>query len=107
MTRELTIEELQQRWEYLLYELGIENLLVTEIRPTCSNKSFIVNGLSMEFEDEFTLCQDNYDAIVNNVSILRAFFTKKITSIKLVPYKDWYREILTFENGIIFIEKAV
>jgi hypothetical protein len=106
MTRELTIEELQQRWCWLYWELGIEDLLVTEIKSTGSNKSFIVNGLTMELEKDFAMCQDTCDIIVNNVSTLRFFFAKNVTSIKIVPYKDWYREILTFNDCIVFIEKV-
>jgi hypothetical protein len=105
----LTIEELQERWEMLFYEMGIEKVLVTENFPHNGERKFIVYGLAMELIDNIVMCYDADDIIINNSSAIMAFLRERLTNILLIPLKDGcgYIERLEFgDHGIVFIEKA-
>lgn len=107
MDRELSIEELQERWEWFLFEVGIEQLQVTEIMQNSGVKNYVVTGLTMKFEDEYAMCNDVDDVIMTNLSALQMFFRTSLTKIILSPYQGWYRERLEFGNhGYILIELA-
>lgn len=102
----LSIEELQQRWDYLLFQLGIEKLLVTEKLANGTTRKFEVMGLAMELEKEFIICTDCNDILIQNLSILMIFLQRRLIKILLYPYKDWYQERLEFSDGaVILIEK--
>ena len=101
----LTVEELSERWQWLTWGNGIEQLRVTEQFPKREVHSYIVEGLTMEFEDEIVICSDCKDVLIDNVSILMGFLKKCLLSIMLFPIgNDLYQERLEFENGLILIE---
>lgn len=102
---QLTIEELMQRWEMLQF-IGIEKLHVTE-QFKKYNKSFIVNGLSMQLEDEFAICTDYDDLLLNHCSVLMMFIQTCLTTIVLLPIEGGFQERLEFGNdGVVLIERA-
>ena len=106
-TKILTIEELQDRWECIKWQLGIDKLQVTECFEMYNNRSFVVEGLSMEIEDQIAICIDWNDKIIDMDSVLKMFLIKRLTSIKLLPIENGYREELEFGNsGVIYIERA-
>ena len=107
-TKELTIEELAERWEMLFWQFGVEKLRIIEQFPKNGLRSFIVSGLSMEFENDYVMCGDFGDVIVNNFSTLMMFLRESLVSIKLLPIGDgmFYQERLKFSDGLILIEVA-
>lgn len=105
-TKKLTINELLDRWSWLTWQEGIEELLVTEHQNNGNIKSYIVSGLEMELEQDLAICSDYYDVLLVNNSKLVMFLQTDLKTITLSPYKDWYREKLVFNNHVIFIEKA-
>lgn len=101
-----TIEELQERWEWLKHQ-GVEKLLITENIRNSRNNSYVVEGLSMDLEEDFVMCYDYDDILFNKFSMLMMFLRKSLTEIKLVPINNGYREHLEFgEDGIVYIEKV-
>lgn len=74
-TRKITIDELAERWCYLLWERGCSQLKITENFKTGITKSFIVTGLKMEFEDEYAFSFDCYknEVLTENNSTLLLF----------------------------------
>lgn len=108
-TQKITIEELGERWEMLLWELGCSRLKVTENFKSGITKSFIITGLQMEFEDDYGFCFDCYnnEVLIENDSTLLLFLKECLTSIILIPVGDGYcQERLMFGNKLILIEKA-
>lgn len=107
-TKELSIEELAERWEWLKWECGIEKLKIIEQFPKKGLCSFIVSGLSMEFEDEYGFCSDFGEILANNFSMLMMFLKESLLSIKMIPIGDgvFYQERLEFSDGLILIEIA-
>lgn len=103
---ELNIEELAERWEQLKWEHGIENLKVTECFSTSSSKTFIVKNLSMEFDDELVCCNDSDGVIVREVGVLLMFPRECLRSIHIETHEGVNKEILKFNDGVIYIEKA-
>ena len=105
---QLSLEELQQRWEWLLWERGCDKLRITENFKT-GTRSFITTGLKMEFEDEYGFCHDCYknEVLTENCSTLLLFLNENVISIILIPVENGYcQEILTFKDKQILIEKA-
>ena len=109
-TINLTLEELEQRWTMMRIQNGIEDLLITESFQRHGSKSFIINGISMEFEDEYVMCEDfsdNGDALLNNLSVLMMFLRESLLNITLLPIgNDRYKEKLDFQDGVVYIEQA-
>ena len=104
----LTIEELQERWMMLYYEMGIDKLLITE-NLKLGKRSFVVSGLKMEYVEDLVLCSDDNDVIIDNVCRLMMFLRHQITSIILIPTDTGtgYIERLEFgDMGTVLIEKA-
>ena len=108
VTKEVTIEELAERWGMLFWQIGVKKLKIIEQFPKKGLCSFNVSGLSMEFEDDYVMCMDYEDAIVNNFSVLMMFLRESLVSIKLLPIGDgmFYQERLKFSDGLILIEIA-
>jgi hypothetical protein len=103
----LTIDELQERWMMLYYEMGVDELLITEKFNSKEERNFIVNGLTMEFVDDIVMCYDNNDIIINNVCVLMMFLRKHLTNIYLIPVDSGYVEQLEFgEHGVVLVKKA-
>ena len=104
-----TIEELQERWEWLKHE-GIDELLVTEKFGRTPEKTFIVEGLSMEIEKEYVVCYDFSEFnsnLFSHFSGLIMFLRESLTSIKLIPITSGYVEQLEFGcDGTILISKV-
>lgn len=104
MILEMTVDELQERWSYLYYELGIECLMITEKLKNGIVKKYVVTGLSMEIENDIVICIDNNDTILLQQSLLTGFLVKNLISIKVIPLKQ---EVLEFsDNSIVLIEAA-
>lgn len=101
---QLSIEQLGDRWERLVYEFGIDTLLITEHFEV--NKSFVVSRLSMELEDQYVICYDHGNKLIAEYSVLTMFLQHSLKTIYLFPYKDWYMERLEFEDGYVLIEKV-
>jgi hypothetical protein len=105
-TQRITIEELQQRWEMLFFEFGIDRLKVTESFSK-SERTFVVTRLSMELEDDFCICGDDGNILIDNFTILGMFLINSLNSIILYPIGNVLcREYLEFDDGIITIEKV-
>jgi hypothetical protein len=111
---ELTIEELADRWEWLI-ETGFNKLEITEQFPKRGINKFTVTDLSMEFvivEDlpmkyECAVCTDEDKIIIKQYSPLMLFLKDGLKSISLLPIgEDLYQERLIFADGIILIEKC-
>ena len=104
--KELTIEELMDRWEYL-QENEVKSFLITE--KFRKSKTFTVSNLKMEFEKDFVICYDDGEVIISNYSALMMFVRDSLTRISLVPITTGtgYREVLEFKDyGLVYIEKA-
>jgi hypothetical protein len=104
--KKLTIQELGNRWTYLLWEVGLDELLVTERFQNGTEKIYTVSGLTLELEHEFVMCTDYKDVLFNSDCILRMFLHNNLKTITLFPYKDWFKEELVFSNRTIYIEKV-
>lgn len=103
---ELSIEELKERWELLIWYYGIEKVLVTE-KMRNKTLSYEVTCISMEIDGNFVMCLDQKQEIKNNLSFLMMFFKEQCTKITLIPIKTvtGYMEILEFgSNGFITLE---
>lgn len=106
-TRELTVYELAQRWDYLRNQCGVNKLVINEDFPVHGKYTYIVEGLSMEFEKDFALCGDYSGNIIKLDSPLIAFLKEHLLKIQLIPITNGYQERLEFYgNGIVLIEKA-
>lgn len=104
----ITVDELANRWSYLLYERGVSQLQVTENFKT-GTKTFIVTGLQMEFENEYCFCYDVYknEVLFENSSTLLLFLKENVKSVILIPVGDGFcKEILMFRDKEILIELA-
>jgi len=100
-----TIEELSERWEYLKWQRGESHLLITEHFSKNEEKSYVVNGLTMETEEEFAMCYDKDNILANGLSLLMFFLKQCLTRIRLLPIENGYREFLELGNdGVIYIE---
>ena len=108
VTKEVTIEELAERWEILFWQLGVKKLKIIEQFPKRGLRSFNVSGLSIEFEDDYVMCSDFVEVLVNNFSVLMMFLKESLLSIKMIPIGDgvFYQERLEFVDGLILIEVA-
>jgi hypothetical protein len=104
---ELSIEDLAERWSWLLWECGIESLYVEEYFHKCENVSYVVNGLTMEFENEYAYCWDVNKILLKNCSVLTLFLKNSLKSIHLLPVLSGMQERLEFDNGIILIERVL
>lgn len=105
----LTLDELMERWEMLHYEMGIEKLLITENLFKRRERQFIVCGLTMELIDDFAICYDDEDVIIDNECLIMMFLRHQLTDIYLIPvdYGTGYVEKLEFGNyGTVYINKA-
>jgi hypothetical protein len=103
----MTIDELRERWDYLYYQLGFEELQITEQLKSGLIRKYIVKGLSLEIENNFAMCADYEENIIKNSSILMIFFLNNLTNIILKPYNGWYQEVLEFNGiGTVLIEKT-
>ena len=106
-TKEVTIEELAERWEMLFWQLGVKKLRIIEQFPKNGLRSFNVSGLSIEFEDDYVMCMDFGEVLVNKFSVLMMFLRESLVSIKLLPIGNGlYQERLEFSDGLILIEIA-
>ena len=106
-TRKIMIEELGERWEMLLWEMGVEKLSVVEQFNRNGLRSYDVIGLSMECEDDFVMCGDLDNSLINNFSILLMFLKQSVNTIYLLPLgNDYYQERIEFNDGVILIERA-
>ena len=107
VTKELTIEELAERWEWLKWKCK-SDLRITEQFPKRGEISYIVSGLTMEQEDVYVICSDYDEKIVKYYSVLMMFLRESLVSIKLLPIRDgvFYQERLEFSDGLILIEIA-
>jgi hypothetical protein len=104
LIKELTIEELAERWDWLCWECGVY-LRIIEQFPQRGVNSFIVNGLTMDFEQEFIMCHDIDEKIYDNLSILMIFIRESLIQISLLPIgNDLYQERLIFKDRTILIE---
>jgi hypothetical protein len=102
--RELTIEELMERWQWLLWECCAE-LRITEKFPQRGIHSFVVNGLTMETEKDFVICSDVDDILIKNLSILSIFIRSQLVNILLLPIDEGlYQERLEFRDRVVLIE---
>jgi uncharacterized cysteine cluster protein YcgN (CxxCxxCC family) len=104
--KKLTVNELYERWEWLKFGCGIEELLVTERLHNGTEKIYIVSGLAMELEQQFVICTDYNDVLFDSDCILRMFLQNNLKTITLFPYKGWFKEELVFLNRTIYIEKV-
>ena len=105
--KELTLEELSERWDWLFWQDGVEKLVVVEQFNKSVSHSYEVTGLSMEFEHEYVMCGDLDDSLSLNVSILLMFLRQSIKSVFLLPIgNDLYQERIEFNDGVVLIEKA-
>lgn len=104
-TNELTVEELGQRWEWLI-ETGFNKLVVTEQFPKRGLNKFTVCDLAMECEDDNIMCTDREDEIIKQFSPLMIFLKDGLKSIQLLPIgENLFQERLVFSDGLILIEK--
>lgn len=103
-TIDMTIEDLAERWEYLLYERGAY-LRVTEQFKKRECVSYVVSGLTMEFEDECVICHDFDNRLLEHLSVLILFLKQSLKKILLLPLGGGlYQEELEFDDGKILIE---
>lgn len=106
----LTLEELQERWAMLQFEMGIEKLIIKESLKKYGDRSFMVDGLEMEFIEDYVVCSDYGDEIINSNCFLMMFLRHHLTNIFLIPTNNsrtGYIEKLEFgELGTVFIEKS-
>jgi len=103
----LTIEELQERWNLMVWMYGIDKLIISEDFPKQGKHSYRVDLLKMEFEKDYVMCDDYYHNIINYDSPLMFFLKHSVLSIKLIPIANGYQERLEFVgNGVVLIEKA-
>lgn len=103
-----SIEELKERWEIVKWIYGIDKVLITEQLKNNRQKKYIVNGLSMEIENEFAMCEDYDDMIISQDSSLMMFLKTSLKHIILLPVGNGlYIERLVFEgDDVVFIEQA-
>lgn len=106
-TKELSLEELADRWELLKWEYGIDKLKVIEHSQRRGTDVFVVRGLSMEFEEDIVMCTDYGECLMKNFSVLMMFLKETLISIQLLPIGNGlYQERLEFADGLVLIEIA-
>jgi hypothetical protein len=101
---ELSIEELSERWEWLMWERACD-LRIVEYSPKRGLNSFVVSGLVMETEKDFVICSDINDVLINKLSILSIFIRNSLINILLLPIGNGlYQERLEFVDCVVLIE---
>lgn len=103
--KELSVEELSERWVWLI-KTGFNKLEVTEQFPKRGLNKFTVTDLTLEFENEFVMCKDEKEILIEQISPLMMFLRDGLKSVYLLPIgNDLYQEQLIFRDGIVLIEK--
>ena len=100
---ELTLDECADELELLKFEHGICTLRITENFDRIGLRTYVVNNLQMEFEDDIVYCSDTYNILHKNYCVLMSFLREGVISIKkIIENENSYGEIL-FKDGNIRI----
>ena len=100
---ELTIEEFCEDLEMLRWKEGIERFKIIESFPQNETKTYEVENLQIEMEDQIVVCGDAKDVINANNSVLIAFLESSVAVYKIYK-KDKTCYELDFIDGQVFIE---
>jgi len=99
----MSIEELVDTLQLLIWEFGITTLLVSEHFPKMDLLEFTVNLLHMEIEDGICFCWDSDNRLIDYCSMLLMFGEDQVTSIvkKINGIKTEF--YLNFKDGYVRI----
>jgi len=100
----ITLEELADDIDMLIWQKGITFFKVTEDFKNNEGRTYLVRGLNVGIEEEVVCCHDYDDVIFSNDFMLKAFLKKCVTSIKRTITHDYRKGELEFPDGIVLIE---
>lgn len=104
IVNEITIEELVDYIELLIWEKGIEYFKVTESFNKQGAITYIVMGLHMEIEDTIVCCSDYDSILLNNNCVLMAFLKSQVTVQYVIDLNGLKYVKINFANGNVIIE---
>lgn len=104
---EITIEELADDIEMLILAHGIEVFHISESFPKNGDRTYLLRGLTMEFEDDSIYCSDWDNILVNNFHVLVAFLRDFVLKIKRTITATERRGEIELKNGNITISVAM
>lgn len=100
----ITIEELAEDIDNLVWEQGVTCFKVTECN-TRRDYSYLVRGLHVEIEDDYVYCEDVDDIIITNMYGIMALLRACILCIKRIITNDVPRgELYLKSGGMVLIE---
>lgn len=101
---EITIEELAEDIEMLIWQYGIEHFKITEHFPNRGKYSSLVRGLHVGIENDF-VCGTDYDKILEeNLYMMRAFLKDSVLRINRTITNEYRKGELCFKDGHVCIE---
>lgn len=101
--REISLEEMAEDIDDLVWRKGVECFKVTE---SFVNKKqiYIVRGLHMDIDEGIVCCSDADMIIKDNIYVLMMFLRRCVRSIIRIKDNEYVRDELTFSDGNIYIE---
>ena len=102
--QEISIEEMAEDIEDLVWCQGVELFKVTENFLKNGKRTYVVRGLHMETEEDVVCCSDVDDLIFENRYILMMFLKDSVKSIKRVVIDNEPHGELLFDDGNVLIE---
>ena len=101
-TNELTTEELSDELEMLLWEFG-KRFKISESSSRGKQKSFTVDCLHVETEDDVIIFDDCENRLIINNSVLIGFLSEDLLLIEKTNNDDKLEYDLKFKNGLVRI----
>jgi hypothetical protein len=82
---ELTIQDLQKRWKRIFILGDINKIRITEHFKRHCERTYTVNSLAMDLDNEWVCCYDNQDILLKEFSVLSLFLNYQISKIEVEP----------------------
>ena len=101
---EITIEELAEDIEDLIWNQGVNCFKITESIEKRDKCTYLLRDLHIEIEDEFVYSWDSNNIIQHNMYVIMMFLKSSIKYIKRIVNNGTSHRELCFGNGSILIE---
>ncbi len=96
----ITLEELSEEIDMLLFELGIADYKITENFCNNGKRTYLISGLHIEIEGEICFGSDWHDILLENTYVLSGFL-KADSSVYKINESTFK---LKFKDGEILIQ---
>lgn len=100
----LNIEDCVNELELSKWFDGIDKYIITETFSKRGTVSFVIENLTIEYDDNVIWAEDNHGMLIDKNSVLSMFFRKDLLSINKHPKVGHFYVQFKFKDGIIIIE---